>query len=76
LPGIGVLICAVIERDLPPEGLVTVYVVLELLTAVGANPAVAAETFIWAGEPDTVICARASLVQQQATARSSMARFI
>src|ERR1019366_6017367 len=32
-----------------------------LLTAVGADPATATVTFIAAGEPDTLICARASL---------------
>ncbi len=73
--GIAVLICAVMVYELGAPGFETVYVVRELVTAVGADPAIAALTVSWAGEPDTVICARASLVQQ-ATARSSMMRFI
>jgi hypothetical protein len=59
--GIGELMLAVIAKW-PEGGLeASVYVVEALLMAVGAAPATAADTFIWAGEPDTLICARASL---------------
>lgn len=60
--GIAELSCAVIVYECGAVGLLTEYFVSALLTAVGADPAAAADTVMVAGEPDTLTCARASLV--------------
>jgi hypothetical protein len=51
------------------------YEVLASVTSTGVDPASAVFTVIWVGEPDTVICAWASLVQSATTA-STAARLI
>jgi hypothetical protein len=69
--GIVLLICAVMVYD-PDAGLLQVYVVTALVTEFGAEPAVAVEIVIWAGEPDTLSCARASLDPSTATATTAV----
>jgi hypothetical protein len=72
--GIARLICAMTVYEFGFVGFVTEYVVAELVTAAGAEPAAAAETVILAGEPDTEICARASLVQTAKTSNTAVRR--
>lgn len=72
--GIAKFRFAMIVYECGDVGLLTVYVVDELVTAAGAEPAAAAETVILAGEPDTEICARASLVQTAKTSNTAVRR--